>query len=236
MTESAKFHEKLKFGLKTVGSSDQKIGRVLVVITNRSSYSKVKTVIEGMVALNIVILVAVLTCAKKEVIREGMSIVIFLFTMCSVVLLIFFKGKAWGLDRLAKRFPLGGVSEELIKAGDFYLNRKRTLLAALLVSFIPFFAMIFLYYGYGLSLGISRMAFKDYVFAVPVIGFISTMPVSIMMGLGIGEWSAVWLFGLNGVPKSLAAAASLMVRATIVLWSLPGGVIALFYRVKKAED
>ena len=53
MTESAKFHEKLKFGLKTVENHDQKIGRVLVVITNRSSYSKVKTVIEGMVALNI---------------------------------------------------------------------------------------------------------------------------------------------------------------------------------------
>lgn len=199
----------------------------------RAAISIVVDRLVGMVALGVVILVALLTCASKEIARKGMPIVIFLFVMCFVLLLVFFKGKAWGLDRLAKRFPLWGISEELVKAGDFYLSRKRTLLAAMLLSLIPHFSTIVLYYGYGLSLGIDQMTFTDYAFAVPVIGFISAMPISIMMGLGIGEWSAVWLFGINGVPKTLAVAVSLMVRASIVLWSLPGGVIALFYRTRE---
>ncbi len=199
----------------------------------RAAVSIVVDRLVGMVALGLVILVALLTCASKEMAQKGMPIVIFLFVLCFILLLMFFKGKAWGLDRLAKRFPLGGVSEELVKAGDFYLNRKGTLLAAMLLSLIPHCSTIVLYYGYGLSLGIDQMAFADYAFAVPVIGFISAMPISIMMGLGIGEWSAIWLFGVNGVPETLAAAISLMVRASVVLWSLPGGVIALFYRTRE---
>ena len=187
----------------------------------------------GMNALGILSFVALLTCADTEMARKGMPIVISLFLMCVVLTFIFLRGRAWGLDRLAKRFPMWGVSEELLKASDFYLNRKGTLLAAFLVSFVPYFGTVLLYYGYGLSLSIKQMAFTDYMFAVPIVGFIGALPVSIMLGLGTGEWSTAWLLSAKGVGKDLSIALSLMVRATIVLWSLPGGIIALFYRVKK---
>ncbi len=184
------------------------------------------------------LLIAISTCSLlfEKMAQETALIAVSLLVMFSVLLLMFFKREAWGLDRLAKRLSLRRIKEELVRARGFYMSNKRTLLAALLVSFIPFFGTIFLYYGYGLSLGINQMALADYIFAVPVIGFISAMPVSIMMGLGIGEYVAVWFFGINGVPAPLAAAVSLMVRTSVVVWSLPGGIIALFYRVREARD
>lgn len=201
----------------------------------RAALSIVVDRLVGMNALGILSLVALLTCADTEMARKGMPIVIPLFIVCAVVTLVFFRGKAWGLDRLARRFPMWGVSEELLKASDFYISRKNTLLAAFLVSFIPYFGTIFLYYGYGLSLGIEQMTLRDYIFAVPIVGFIGAMPVSIMLGLGTGEWSTAWLFGAKEVAKDLSVALSLMVRASIVLWSLPGGAIALFYRTSGAS-
>ena len=189
----------------------------------------------GMNALGILSLVTLLTCADTEMARKGTPIIIVLLVMCVGVTIIFLRGRSWGLDRLAKRFPMGGVSEEILKASDFYISRKNTLLAAFLVSFIPYFGTVLLYYGYGLSLNIEQMAFTDYMFAVPIVGFIGALPVSIMLGLGTGEWSTAWLFSAKGVAKDLSVALSLMVRATIVMWSLPGGAIALFYRVSGAS-
>jgi UDP-hydrolysing UDP-N-acetyl-D-glucosamine 2-epimerase len=53
MGERTKFGERLGYGLHGVKTVEKKKGKVLVVITNRSSYGKVKTVIEGLVALSV---------------------------------------------------------------------------------------------------------------------------------------------------------------------------------------
>ncbi len=147
----------------------------------RAALSIVVDRLVGMNALGLLSLVTLLICADAEMARMGMPIVVLLLIMCVVITFIFLRGRAWGLDRLAKRFPLWGVSEELLKASDFYLSRKGTLLAAFLVSFVPYFGTVFLYYGYGLSLGIEQMTLRDYIFAVPIVGFISAMPISIMI-------------------------------------------------------
>lgn len=190
----------------------------------------------GMVALGFVALVALLVVGDKEMVQKGMYIVIALLVMCAVVCLAFVGGRAWGMDRLAKRFPLWGVSEELVKASDCYMNNKKTLLGAGLLSVAAQAAMIVMYYGYSRALGIEQMRFTDYVFFVPMVGFIGALPISIMMGLGVGEWTTAFFLAVKGVEKDIAVALSLMVRVTVVLWSLPGGLVALFYRREKRRE
>ena len=84
-----------------------------------------------------------------------------------------------------------------------------------------------------MSLGITQMGFAEYTFVSPIIGLISSLPTSIMMGLGVGELSMKWLLSSQGVAENLAVTLSLMFRVRIVFWSLPGGVVFLFYRARK---
>lgn len=209
------------------GHTEHKTRAALSVLVDR---------LVGMVSLGIVALIALLVVGDKEMIQRGTYIVIALLVMCVGVSLAFIGGRAWGMDRLAKRFPLWGVSEELVKASDCYMSSKKTLLGAGLLSVAAQAAMIVMYYGYGRALGIEEMRFTDYVFFVPMVGFIGALPISIMMGLGTGEWTTAWFLDVKGVGKDIAVALSLMVRVTVVVWSLPGGLVALFYRREKRRE
>lgn len=192
--------------------------------------------IVGMQALGLVALLALFICPESEMTRRGMPIALVLVIGCAVITLVFLGGRTWGMDKLARRYPLWGISEEIVKASDLYLGHKASLLAAVFLSLAAHFAAILIYYGYGMSLGITQMGFREYTFVSPIVGLISALPTSIMMGLGIGELSMKWLLGSQGVADNLAVTLSLMFRVSIVFWSLPGGVVVLFYRARKDSN
>jgi hypothetical protein len=161
--------------------------------------------------------------------RKAWPVVALIIALMCAVCAVFFFGRLWGMDRLAKRFPLRGVSEEILKARDYYWNSKGTLLAALGISFLGHFGCISLFYGFGRSLGVEQMGYMDYTIAVPTISFISCLA---SMGIGIGELSTEWLFTAKGVARNVAVAVSLMYRVGLIAWSLPGGLFAISYRRK----
>ena len=142
---------------------------------------------------------------------------------------IFLFGRMWGMDRLAEKFPLRGISMEILKARDYYWGSKGTLLATLGISFFGHFGCITIFYGVGLSLGATELGYTDYITAIPTISFVSCLSA---MGLGVGELSSKWLLTAKGMSEQVAVAISLLYRAALFAWSLLGGLVALFYKSK----
>lgn len=68
-----------------------------------------------------------------------------------------------------------------------------------------------------------RIAFLYFFLFNPLIAFVLLLPIS-FNGLGPKEATAVFFFGLVGVPSESALALSLLFHAIVVLASLPGGV------------
>lgn len=198
----------------------------------RAAVSVVVDRFVGTVALGIIALGGLLIRLDDPIIRKAWPVVAVMVALTGAICVIFFFGRLWGMDRLAKRFPLGGVSEELLTARDYYWSSKGILLIALGLSFLGHFGCITLFYGYGLSLGVQAMGYMDYTIAVPTISFISCLA---SMGLGIGELSSKWLFEAKGVAEDVSVAISLMYRASLFAWSLVGGLVAVFYRRPKSS-
>ncbi len=198
----------------------------------RAAVSVVMDRLVGTVALGTIALVGLLIRYNDPIIRRAWPVVAVMVTLTGAICVIFFFGRLWGMDWLAKRFPLGGISEELLTARDYYRKNTGTLLAALGISFLGHFGCISLFYGYGLSLGVEAMGYMDYIIAVPTISFISCLA---SMGLGIGELSSKWLFEAKGVAEDVSVAISLMYRISLFAWSSLGGLVAVFYRHPKSS-
>jgi uncharacterized protein (TIRG00374 family) len=71
--------------------------------------------------------------------------------------------------------------------------------------------------------------FSYFLVFVPVITLISMIPVS-LNGMGLREYAYLSLFGALGVAHESCIALGLLSSAMIVLSSLPGGVIYIFFR------
>ena len=78
----------------------------------------------------------------------------------------------------------------------------------------------------GLNLHLSVLYFLIFV---PVITLISMIPVS-LNGMGLREYAFMSLFGAIGIAPESCMALGLFSSAIIVLSSLPGGVVYIFFR------
>jgi uncharacterized protein (TIRG00374 family) len=82
------------------------------------------------------------------------------------------------------------------------------------------------WYTVGLAVGIDQVPFFDFLLFNPLIAFVLLIPISIN-GLGTKELTAVFFFGLIGVPQAQALSMSLLFHLIIIATSLPGGVLWL---------
>jgi uncharacterized membrane protein YbhN (UPF0104 family) len=78
----------------------------------------------------------------------------------------------------------------------------------------------------GLRLNVS---FSHCVIFVPVITLISMIPVS-LNGMGLREYAFKSLFGGIGLLPASCLALGLLSSILIILTSLPGGIIYIFFR------
>jgi hypothetical protein len=78
----------------------------------------------------------------------------------------------------------------------------------------------------GLGLHVSILYFLVFV---PVITLISMIPVS-LNGMGLREYAYMSLFGAIGLAPESTMALGLLSSAIIILSSLPGGVVYIFFR------
>ncbi|MCI0477717.1 MAG: flippase-like domain-containing protein, partial [Anaerolineales bacterium] len=81
----------------------------------------------------------------------------------------------------------------------------------------------FVWYTVALALGLDIPLIYFFLFN-PLIAFVLMLPIS-FNGLGPKEATAVFFFGLVGVPSESAFALSLIFHAVVVLTSLPGGIL-----------
>jgi len=91
---------------------------------------------------------------------------------------------------------------------------------ALAASILVIATLVWYSVARALDLNISMLYF--FLFN-PLIAFVLLLPIS-FNGLGPKEATAVFFFGLVGVPSESAFALSLLFHAIVVLTSLPGGV------------
>jgi len=81
-----------------------------------------------------------------------------------------------------------------------------------------------------LSLDVRIPLFYFLIF-VPIITLISMIPIS-LNGMGLREYAFMSLFGAIGVAGELCVALGLLYSFMVILSSLPGGVVYIFFRGK----
>lgn len=114
-------------------------------------------------------------------------------------------------------------AQRLYQAIQTFRSSYRTLVTNMLVSASVIVVATFAWYSVALALGLDIPLVYFFLFN-PLIAFVLMLPIS-FNGLGPKEATAVFFFGLVGVPSESAFALSLTFHAIVVLTSLPGGVL-----------
>ncbi len=144
---------------------------------------------------------------------------------------IFAPGLHRVMTKLLHRVRLSGVAAKIDAISNaFQVMGKHwsVLVASLVISLINQFLAISVTWvmALGLNLDVPLMYFLIFV---PVITLISMIPIS-LNGMGLREYAYMSLFGAIGVVPESCVALGLFSSAIIILSSLPGGVIYIFFR------
>ncbi|MBM3129610.1 MAG: flippase-like domain-containing protein [Chloroflexi bacterium] len=114
-------------------------------------------------------------------------------------------------------------AQRLYHALQTFRSNYMILAANVVVSAGVIVVATFVWYAVALALGLDIPLIYFFLFN-PLIAFVLMLPIS-FNGLGPKEATAVFFFGLVGVPSESAFALSLIFHAIVVLASLPGGVL-----------
>jgi uncharacterized protein (TIRG00374 family) len=135
------------------------------------------------------------------------------------------------LTCLLRRLKLSKIAKkiEMISGAFQVMGKHRSvLLGSLLISLIN--QLLFITMIWILALGLRIEARYSYFLVfVPVITLISMIPISIN-GMGLREYAFMSLFGSVGIPLAACTALGLLSSIVLILSSLPGGVIYIFFR------
>jgi uncharacterized protein (TIRG00374 family) len=102
------------------------------------------------------------------------------------------------------------------------------LFASLLISFINQLLVIAVSWIMALGLRMN-VSFSYFLILIPVITLISMIPIS-LNGMGLREYSFLSLLGAIGVAPASCIALGVVSSIVIILSSLPGGIVYLFFR------
>lgn len=111
----------------------------------------------------------------------------------------------------------------LFQAIQTYRSSYLTLAANVALSVGVLVVATFVWYSVALALGLDIPLIYFFLFN-PLIAFVLMLPIS-FNGLGPKEATAIFFFGLVGVPNESAFVLALIFHAIVVLTSLPGGVL-----------
>ncbi len=135
--------------------------------------------------------------------------------------------------RVAERFkwvfdlkplaPVRPIAQRVFAALQVYRHSYQALALNLALSVCIVIVTTFVWYSVALAVGVSAPLVYFLLFN-PLIAFVLLIPIS-FNGLGPKEATAVFFFGLAGVPSEQALAMSLIFHLIIVLTSLPGGIL-----------
>jgi uncharacterized protein (TIRG00374 family) len=135
------------------------------------------------------------------------------------------------LTDLLRRFHLQRIAAKVDAISNAFLimgKHKMLLFLSLMISFINQLLVISVTWimAIGLRLDIDPLWFLIFI---PVITLISMIPIS-LNGMGLREYAFLSLFGAVGVDRESCIALGLLSSIVIVLSSLPGGIVYIFFR------
>jgi len=135
------------------------------------------------------------------------------------------------LTGLLRRLHLQKIAAKVDTISGAFLimgKHKSLLLGSLLISFVNQLLVISVTWimALGLRIDISPLWFLVFV---PVITLISMVPVS-LNGMGLREYAFMSLFGAIGVLRESCIALGLLSSIVLILSSLPGGIVYMFFR------
>lgn len=117
--------------------------------------------------------------------------------------------------------------EGVRKSIGAYLMNGKVVLYTFLLSLIVQGIGIWVVYLLGLSIDVSA-SFSTYLIFVPIISVISMVPIS-FSGIGVREYSFLYLFSVVGVSKEKAVSLSLLWFSVMIIT----GLVGMFYYLKK---
>jgi len=135
------------------------------------------------------------------------------------------------VTRILQKTRLSRISVKIDALSDAFQIMGRhwfVLINSLVISLVNQLLVILIIWVIAQGLGINISILYFLVF-VPVITLISMIPIS-LNGMGLREYGFVSLFGAIGLPVASCMALGLLSSAVLILSSLPGGVLYVFFR------
>ncbi|MFH0965098.1 MAG: lysylphosphatidylglycerol synthase transmembrane domain-containing protein [Planctomycetota bacterium] len=211
--------------------------------THRKTHAFATVVLDrlsGLFAMGILTVIAMSLSLDQAVLRQyPIPEAVYLFMALALVGgSVFYSRRlrsVFRVEAIIARLPLSRVLREFDEALFLYRYHHKAALAVLVASLLIQLLSFFIQFLYGRSLGITQLGYEHYLLFLPIIYFVSSLPIS-LSGLGVREASFAFLFGLIGVPASLAVMLSLIFFFLQTLSSLPGGVFYALMRQKITRD
>ncbi len=118
---------------------------------------------------------------------------------------------------------------------SFYLcfTRPSILLYTGMISIFNHFMVLTMMYCLGRAL-LIKMSFLDYFTVGPIVNSVSAIPLT-PAGIGLREYAAIEYLDILGVSATKAFPLSLLIYASMLIWSLVGGVVYMLFS-DKVED
>jgi glycosyltransferase 2 family protein len=130
--------------------------------------------------------------------------------------------------------PLGPIWGRVSDAFNAYRFRYDALVMAYGIALLGILSTTFVNWLVSQSMG-GLMPLPIIFLFNPLIALVMTLPISIG-GIGVSQTAYPFFFGLAGVPAPHATAVSIVMQGIQLVGSLPGGVLWLTGRRKKAPE
>ena len=149
-------------------------------------------------------------------------------------ILLFAPGCHRWMTLLLQRLHLTKIAEKTNRVSDaFHImgKNKSILLVSLLISFVNQFLAISVVWITAVGLDL-HIRFSYFLIFVPVITLISMIPIS-LNGMGLREYAFMSLFSAIGVAPASCIALGLVTSFLLILSSLPGGIVYMFFKTRE---
>ncbi len=182
----------------------------------------------GMLALFSIAIIALFFTENNEFMLKIRKIIFSLFLGALLFCFFLFNKsllkKIPFLEQLVKKLPFYHALKKIYNAFHLYHNHKKTLAFTFGLSILLQVLMMLIISLLGKALDIEEVKLVHYFLFFPIIATLSALPIS-LGGLGVGEASFVYFFGLVGVASGKGFALGLCTRFVWIAWGLIGGLI-----------
>ncbi|MCB0075897.1 MAG: flippase-like domain-containing protein [Anaerolineales bacterium] len=140
-----------------------------------------------------------------------------------------------GMGRLPLLKAVMPIVEQLSNAVGYYRSRPLALVAAYGVGLSTILISNLVNWLLFIAIGDTAIQLLHIFIFNPIVGLTQALPISVG-GLGVNQAMFPYLYGLVGVSKLNALAASLLLQMIIYLTSLPGGLFWLLRRATTKQS